>query len=171
VEKLTMVFKLVLDGNLHEIDIVRRRPHLVLRIDGREHEVSGIGSYGDGRQTIEIAGTAIHFARAHAGDRQFLRLDGRSFEAKLLDPRSVEAGGSGQDSVKAPMPGAVISLHKAVRDHVLRGETIVTIESMKLQTALLAPRDGVIAAILRVAGEVFDKDEVIVRLEAQAQVN
>ena len=166
-----MVFKLVLDGNLHEIDIVRRRPHLVLRIDGREHEVSGIGSYGDGRQTIEIAGTAIHFARAHAGDRQFLRLDGRSFEAKLLDPRSVEAGGSGQDSVKAPMPGAVISLHKAVRDHVLRGEAIVTIESMKLQTALPAPRDGVIAAILRVAGEVFDKDEVIVRLEAQAQVN
>lgn len=166
-----MALKLVLDGNLHEIDIVRRRPHLVVRIDGREHEVSVIGSYGDGRQTIEIAGTGVHFARAHAGDRQFLRLDGRSFEAKLLDPRSEEGGGSGQDGVKAPMPGVVISLHKAVGDRVLRGETIVTIESMKLQTALPAPRDGVIAAILHVAGEVFDKDEVIVRLEATAQVN
>jgi biotin carboxyl carrier protein len=166
-----MAFKLVLDGNLHEIDIVRRRPHLVVRIDGREHEVSGIGSYRDGRQSIEIAGTAVHFARAHAGDRQLLRLDGRSFEAKLLDPRSQASGGSGQDSVRAPMPGAVISVHKAVGDRVSRGETIITIESMKLQTALLAPRDGVIAAILRVAGEVFDKDEVIVRLEATAQVN
>jgi biotin carboxyl carrier protein len=171
VEKLTMALKLVLDGNLHEIDIVRRRPHLVVRIDGREHEVSVTGSYGDGRQAIEIAGTVVHFARAHAGDRQFLRIDGRSFEAKLHDPRSEEAGGGGQDSVKAPMPGAVISLHKAVGDHVLRGETIVTIESMKLQTALSAPRDGVIAAILRAAGEVFDKDEVIVRLEATARKN
>jgi biotin carboxyl carrier protein len=171
VEKLTMTFKLLLDGNLHEIDIVRRRPHLVVRIDGREHEISATGSYGDGRQAIEIAGTAVHFARAQAGDHQFVRIDGRSFEAKLFDPRSEEASGGGQDSVKAPMPGAVISLHKAVGDHVLRGETIVTIESMKLQTALPAPRDGVIAAILRAAGEVFEKDEIIVRLEATAQEN
>jgi hypothetical protein len=29
-----MALKLVLDGHLHEIDIVRRRPHLVVRIDG-----------------------------------------------------------------------------------------------------------------------------------------
>jgi biotin carboxyl carrier protein len=169
VEKLTMAFRLVLDGTLHEIDIIRRRPHLVVRIDGYEHEVSVTGSYGEGRQAIEIAGTAVHFARAHAGDRQFVRLDGRSFEAKLLDPRSDDTSGGGQDSVKAPMPGVVISLHKAAGDHVSRGETIVTIESMKLQTALPAPRDGVIAAILRAAGEVFDKDEVIVRLEATAQ--
>jgi 3-methylcrotonyl-CoA carboxylase alpha subunit len=169
VEKLTMALRIVLDGNLHEIDIVQRRPHLVVRIDGREHEVSKIGSSGDGRHTIEIAGTAVHFARATAGDRQFLRIDGRGFEARLFDPRSEEAGGGGQDSVKAPMPGAVIYLHKAVGDHVLRGEPLITIESMKLQTALPAPRDGVIAAILRAEGEVFDKDEVIVRLEAAAQ--
>ena len=166
-----MAFKLVLDGTLHEIDIVRRRPHLVVRIDGHEHEVSVAGSYGEGRQTIEIAGTAVHFARAHASDRQFVRVDGRSFEARLLDPRSEQSGGGGQDHVKAPMPGAVISLHKAVGDHVLRGETLITIESMKLQTALPAPRDGVIAAILRTIGEVFDKDEIIVRLEATAQDN
>jgi biotin carboxyl carrier protein len=166
-----MAFKLVLDGNLHEIDIVRRRPHLVVRIEGREHEISAIGSSGGGRQMIEVAGIAIHFARAHDGDCQFLQFDGRNFEAQLLDPRSEVAGGGGQDSVKAPMPGAVISLHRVVGDPVLRGETIVTIESMKLQTALPAPRDGVIAAILRTTGEVFDKDEIIVRLEATAQEN
>jgi biotin carboxyl carrier protein len=66
------------------------------------------------------------------------------------------------------MPGAVVSVHKAVGDAVTRGETIITIESMKLQTALPAPRDGVIAAILRGEGETFDKDEVIVQLEKDA---
>ena len=165
-----MAFKLLLDGKPHEIEILRRRPHLVVRIDGREHEVSVTGAYAEGRQAIEVAGTEVHFARAHAGERQFLRLDGRSFEAKLVDPRAEQAGGgSGQDSVKAPMPGAVISVHKAVGNAVTRGETIVTIESMKLQTALPAPRDGMIAAILRGQGEVFDKDEVIVTLEPLAR--
>jgi biotin carboxyl carrier protein len=164
-----MAFHLVLDGKPHQIDIVRRRPHLVVRIDGREHEVSVVGTYGEGRQAIEIAGKAVHFARTHVGERQLLRLDGRSFEARLVDPRSDETGGgSGQDNVRAPMPGAVISVHKSVGDAVARGETVVTIESMKLQTALLAPRDGIIAAILRTEGEAFDKDEVIVTLEAAA---
>ena len=72
------------------------------------------------------------------------------------------------DHVKAPMPGAVVSVHKAVGDTVKRGETIVTIESMKLQTALVAPRDGVIAELNRKEGESFEKDEVIARLEAAA---
>jgi biotin carboxyl carrier protein len=164
-----MAFTLVLDGTLHEIDIVRRRPHLVVRIDGQEHEVSISGSYGEGRHSIEIAGTMISFVRAHAGDRQFLRLEGRSFEARLLDPRSTKGGESAVDNVKSPMPGAVISVHKAAGDRVSRGETLVTIESMKLQTALPAPRDGVIAAILCAEGDVFDKDEIIVRLEAVAR--
>ncbi len=165
-----MAFAIMLDGKPHEIDIVRRRPHLVLRIDGREHEVSVVGTYDEGRQTIEIAGASVHFARAHVGESQFLRLDGRTFEARVIDPRSKSGGaGGGQDSVRAPMPGAVISIHKSVGDEVKRGETVVTIESMKLQTALPAPRDGVIAEILRTENELFDKDEVIVRLVVLAQ--
>jgi biotin carboxyl carrier protein len=170
VEKLTMAFKLTIDGRVHEVDIVRRRPHLVVRIDGREHEVSVAGHYGDGRQTLEIAGREVHFARAQIADRQIVRFDGRNFEAALIDPRSEAAGaGGGQDEVKAPMPGAIVSVHKAPGDAVLRGETVVTIESMKLQTALAAPRDGTIAAILRQEGETFDKDEVVARLDKLAE--
>lgn len=165
-----MAFKLTIDGKAHEIDIVRRRPHLVVRIDGREHEVSVTGHYGDGRQTLEIAGTEVHFARAQIADRQIVRLDGRNFEALIVDPRSEASGaGGGQDDVKAPMPGAVVSVHKAPGDAVKRGETVVTIESMKLQTALAAPRDGIIAAILRKEGDTFDKDEVVARLEKMAE--
>ena len=165
-----MAFKLTIDGKPHEVDIVRRRPHLVVRIDGREHEVSVTGHYGDGRQTLEIAGHEMHFARAQISDRQIVRFDGRNFEAALVDPRSEALGaGGGQDDVKAPMPGAVVSVHKAPGDAVKRGEPVITIESMKLQTALVAPRDGIIATILRKEGETFDKDEIVARLEKLAE--
>jgi 3-methylcrotonyl-CoA carboxylase alpha subunit len=160
-----MAFKVMVEGESHEIEIVRRRPHLVVRIDGREHEVSFTGDIGDGRQAIEIAGLPVHFTRAHAGERQVIRFAGRTFETGIIDPRS-EAEGSGGTlhHVRAPMPGAVVSVHKSAGDTVKRGETIVTIESMKLQTALVAPRDGVIAELYRKEGETFEKDEVIVRL-------
>jgi 3-methylcrotonyl-CoA carboxylase alpha subunit len=165
-----MAFKVMVDGRSHEIEIVRRCPHLVVRIDGREHEVSLPGGPGDGRHTIEIAGLPVHFIRAHSGDHAIVRFAGRTFEASILDPRSeAEGSGSGHDHIKAPMPGAVVSVHKSVGDTVARGETIVTIESMKLQTALIAPRDGVIAELYRKEGESFEKDEMIARLEDPAE--
>jgi biotin carboxyl carrier protein len=167
VEELTMVFKIAVDGSTHEIEIVSRRPHLVVRIDGREHEVSVTGTLGDGRQAIEIAGSPCHYARAQVGDRQIVRLNGRTFETAIVDPRAAAAGAdASHNHIKAPMPGAVVSVHKKAGDAVARGETIVTIESMKLQTALVAPRDGRIAELLRAEGEMFEKDEVIIRLEA-----
>ena len=67
------------------------------------------------------------------------------------------------------MPGAVVSVQKKPGDAVKRGEPIITIESMKLQTALPAPRDGVIASILKSEGETFEKDEVIATLEAEGK--
>jgi biotin carboxyl carrier protein len=165
VEELIMAFKIMIDERLHEIEIVHRRPHLVVRIDGREHEISTVGDCGNGRQTIEMGGVPVHFARAHSGDQQTIRLNGRNFEARLLDPQSENPRtGSAYDNVKAPMPGAVILVHKMIGDTVARGESILTIESMKLQTALPAPRDGVIAEILRKEGETFQKNEIIARL-------
>jgi biotin carboxyl carrier protein len=169
-EKLIMGFQLTLDGRTHEIEIVRRRPHLVVRIEGRDHEISQTGEGGDGRQTIEIGGLLVPLARAHVGERQIVRLEGRTFETRLVDPRSAATGASaGQDAVKAPMPGAIVALHKAAGDKVKRGEAVVTIESMKLQMALPAPRDGVIAELLYAEGGTFEKDEIIARLEKLAK--
>ena len=161
-----MAFKLTVDGRAHEIEIVRRRPHLVVSIDGRDHEVTAAGGFEEGRQAMEVAGLVVHFVRAPCGDRQIIRLGGRNFETGLIDPRSEVAGvGGDQDHVKAPMPGAVVSIHKSAGEAVKRGETLVTIESMKLQMALAAPRDGRVAEFLRGEGEKVEKDEAIVRLE------
>lgn len=161
-----MAFKLTIGGAAKEIEIVSRRPNLVLRVDGRLHEVGAMAEAGEGRHSVTIDGTAYSFTRAAQGERQFLRLDGRTFEAHILDPRDeAEAAGGALDHVKAPMPGAVVSVHKRPGDHVARGETLVTIESMKLQTALGSPRDGVVARITKAEGETFEKDEVIVDLE------
>lgn len=161
-----MAFRLMIGGRAYEVDIVRRRPHLVLSVDGREHEVSATGEFGDGRHALEIAGVIEHFARARRGEAQIVRLGGRNFAAQVVDPRSAaENAGGAHDDVKAPMPGVVIAIHRSVGEAVKRGETVATIESMKLQMTLGAPRDGEVAAILRGEGERFEKDEIIARLQ------
>ncbi|HXT09201.1 MAG TPA: biotin/lipoyl-containing protein [Roseiarcus sp.] len=161
-----MGFLLQLDGVAHDIEILARRPHLRLRLNGRDYEVTAPGSEGDGAQQIEIGGRSHGFVRADLGDRQVLRMAGRTFEATLRDPRDATgAGGAELDCVRAPMPCSVVEVHKRAGEAVARGEALVTVESMKLQIALLAPRDGRLARAPEGAGETFEKDAVVVELE------
>lgn len=160
-----MGFRINLDGVAHDLEIVALRPSLIVRIDGRGYEVHAAENGDDGRQTIEIDGRRIDFARAHVRERQIVKLDGRTFNSSLVDPRDVaEATAGGRDHVRAPMPGSVIEIYKQPGDPVQRGETLVTIESMKLQITLVAPRDGTLAELKRGLGDTFDKDEIVAEL-------
>ena len=160
-----MAFRIELDGAPHEVEILQLKP-LKLRIDGVDCLVTSTGSGDAGRETIEIDGERTAFTRAQAGARQILRFEGRVFEAALIDPRdAAEAGGHAQDEVRAPMPGTLVHIHKQPGERVSRGEALVTIESMKLQMTLNAPRDGVLASLSRAVGETFDKDEIVAELE------
>ncbi|CAD5253681.1 conserved hypothetical protein [Bosea sp. 62] len=164
-----MVLKLDLDGTVHHVTILARRPHLVLSVDGRRHVVESLDEAGDGSHRLTVDGEPVAFARAGSADGAIIRLNGRSFALRRLDAAAEASGGGGANVVRAPMPGTVIVVHKRVGDSVQRGETIVTIESMKLQMKLDAPRDGEIAEIAAREGEGFDKDAVLARLAAPAE--
>ena len=52
-----------------------------------------------------------------------------------------------QKPVVGPLPGLIIRLEKKVGDRVKKGDAIMVLESMKMETKLVAPADGVIVAI------------------------
>ena len=58
------------------------------------------------------------------------------------------------------------SLSVGVGAKVAKGDKILTLEAMKMQTTLYAPADGVIDEILAQAGEAVDTGDLIVRLRA-----
>ncbi|MCA3599626.1 MAG: hypothetical protein IOC58_01750 [Methylobacterium sp.] len=156
-----MPFKLLLDGEPCEIEILARQPRLLLAVNGRTYAVEPRA--GDGM--VRIDGETVAFARAEIGETQFLRIAGRTHVAEPARQGGAGAGGgSGANAVKAPMPGLVIRVHKQAGEAVARGEAVITIESMKLQMALGAPRDGVIATLLAEEGGSFDKDAVLALL-------
>jgi pyruvate carboxylase len=65
--------------------------------------------------------------------------------------------------VGAPMPGTVSTVAVAVGQKVTRGDTLVTLEAMKMQTAVRAETDGEVAEVLvRPSAPVDAKDLLIV---------
>ncbi|GGF52451.1 hypothetical protein GCM10007301_09930 [Azorhizobium oxalatiphilum] len=157
--------KMKLGDDLHEVKIIARRPHLVVSIDGRHHTIDDPGRECDGPGTLVLDGAAVSFARVSSGGSVLLHLDGRAIAVEVIDPLDeAEGSGHGRDEILAPMPGAVVQVHKAAGAAVTRGEAVLTIESMKLQTTLVAPRAGTLLAVLKGAGDTFEKDEVVARL-------
>ena len=161
---MALIFSI--DGEATNIEIVRRRPRLVLRIGRRDYEVTEEARSGP-RHRLLIDGEPIDFAAVSDGNVGFVRLRNRTRQVALIDSRQT-AGSLDEslDDIRAPMPGVVVSVHKGAGDAVRRGEAILTIESMKLQMALTAPRDGIVASLSKRAEDAVDKDEIVASLVA-----
>lgn len=71
------------------------------------------------------------------------------------------------DVLIAPMPGAVLSVATVPGATVAQGETLMVIESMKLETAIKAPRSGIVAEVHVGIGQTFNKDARLISLESE----
>ncbi|MFV0662619.1 pyruvate carboxylase, partial [Denitromonas sp.] len=66
------------------------------------------------------------------------------------------------DQVGAPMPGVVGSIGAREGQHVKRGDTLMTLEAMKMELAIKAERDGTIGAVhVKPGAQVNAKDLLI----------
>ncbi len=75
-----------------------------------------------------------------------------------------DAAGAGDASLEAPMPGTVVQLRVEPGAAVTAGETLVVLESMKMEIAIAAPRDGSVAEVRVAAGERVDRGAVLIEL-------
>jgi pyruvate carboxylase len=68
--------------------------------------------------------------------------------------------------VGAPIPGVITALPVNVGARVARGDKILSLEAMKMQTTVFAPADGVIAEVLVKVGDAVEAKDLLVRLRA-----
>jgi pyruvate carboxylase len=67
--------------------------------------------------------------------------------------------------VGAPMPGVVSAVTVAAGQQVAAGDVLVSIEAMKMETAIHAETDGTIAEVLVKPGDQIDAKDLLVRFE------
>ncbi len=90
-----------------------------------------------------------------------LVVDDISFEPALPGSAAHGAG-----DLRAPFNGKVISVQAAPGARVARGDTLLVIESMKLEHALAASRDGVVKTVHVEAGQQAATAQVLVSFES-----
>ncbi len=102
---------------------------------------------------------------ARVGDQVFVFSQyGLAFD--IVDPldRAATAAGDG-NVIEAPMPGLVKAIYAMPGQSVAEGDRLAVLEAMKMEHALLAVRDGVVAEVLSEEGAQVEAGAPLVRLE------
>lgn len=126
----------------------------------------------DGAALLTLDGHSERVEIAVRGDDVFVFLAGAAYQLRYahpLDRLAAQAHGSADDSVRAPMPGSLVAVHVEVGATVAKGQTLLVMESMKMETTIVAPRDGVVEAVHFGQGQTFDRDALLVSLAAGEQ--
>jgi pyruvate carboxylase len=67
--------------------------------------------------------------------------------------------------VGAPMPGVISTIAVEVGQQVERGDTLLTMEAMKMETSIKAERDATVKRVVARIGEQFDAKDLLVEFE------
>ncbi len=71
------------------------------------------------------------------------------------------AGGVGSIKIEAGAAGKVFSVDKKAGDVVKRGDTILVLEVMKMETPVVAPEDGTVASVDVAVGQSVEAGAVL----------
>ncbi len=122
---------------------------------------------GDGRGLLTITGASEPVRFAIDGDIIHLHIRGRTRILRYRDPLSAHAlvkKDAGHLMARAPMPGVVVKTSVMPGEAVTTGTALMVIESMKLESVIRSPQEGVVDRIHFNEGECFERDAVLVTI-------
>jgi pyruvate carboxylase len=97
------------------------------------------------------------------GQPRDIRVQDRSVEGALK--RHPKADQANADHVAAPMPGKVSSVVIKPGQRVKTGDRLLSIEAMKMETAVYSPKDAGVAEVLVTPGSVIEARDLLVVLK------
>ncbi|MDA9008741.1 pyruvate carboxylase [Alphaproteobacteria bacterium] len=107
------------------------------------------------------------------GNRQiFFELNGQPRTVVVNDRSKVSAehvrpkSSGAEGEVAAPMPGSIVTVEISVGETVSKGQVLLTIEAMKMETSLFAEKDGKVEEVHVQTGDRVDVKDLLVRLSA-----
>ncbi len=119
----------------------------------------------DGRtETVHAASTGASLWLRRGARTLELETPDRAIRTAELLVSIVRAEGPVSPELRSLMPGTVVSVPVADGDRVAAGDTIVTVEAMKMESPLIAPVAGIVRVSVRV-GDLVRRDQVVAVIE------
>ncbi len=150
-----------------------------LALLGRAYEFL-VAQVGAGRYRVEVDGVVVlvevdrrsqHERRVLVGGRRHLvtGVAGRGSHLVEVDGYSHRVVRDEAGLVRAPAPAVVVAVPVQPGDTVEAGDTVVVLESMKMETAVRAPQPGTVREVLAEVNAQVDAGAPLLRLDTVAE--
>jgi biotin carboxyl carrier protein len=122
---------------------------------------------------LRAGGRSLRVLVEGSGPDWFVTLHGRRVEVSVRSRREqllaeaarASASGAGPVDVTATLPGLIVAVETTEGSEVAAGDSLLTIEAMKMQNEVRAPRAGRVATISVSAGQTVGTGQLLLRLE------
>jgi acetyl/propionyl-CoA carboxylase alpha subunit len=158
-----------LEGRAGRLAVAYRfgRDGLVANVAGEAAEGARVHGCAPGEVDLEVAGVRRRIAVERAGERVFVDSALGFSELRAL-PRFAEpevelAAGS----LVAPMPGVVRQVCAAVGAQVAKGDVLLVLEAMKMETPIRAPHAGRVAELRASVGQQVEAGALLAVIEGE----
>ena len=136
-----------------------------LRIGDREFPFS-VKERETNSGAIEINGRTVPFF-AHRKRRELsIWIDGHTYRLEAVENTGgAEHASANSGEVRAQMPGKVLRIDVRVGDAVAERQTLVIMESMKMESSLVAAKAGTITAVHCEPGQTVDMGDLLLEIQ------
>ena len=152
-----------------EGDQVKR--HWTIGVNSKPHEViTPEFEYYRRRLSLKINGARHMFRLKYDENHIRVSFCGINRVCEIYTPREWDLAhfmlqgekAAPENVLKCPMPGLITSIDVKEGAHVRKGQELVRMESMKMETGVAAPIDGQVDKILAQPGQTVETDEVLI---------
>ncbi len=163
--------RIVLLDEYDDVTVSGSSPEYLVQIGDADPQPAVLAATSSGDHSIQLGAQR---ARVHVkvkGEMAYILAFGQTFELRIVNPveQAARSAKGGRNKARAPMPGVVVDIHVTEGEHIVRGQSMMTIESMKILTAIQAPRDGVVDSIHYGSDQPFEKGAILVTLRPEEE--
>jgi biotin carboxyl carrier protein len=167
------LYTVVIDNREYAVNITAGR----CTVNGEPVNAQVVSLNGNGLQLVRRGGQSVEvFLSAHEDDVYQMTMSGGHRIVTRVTSQTRRRSQAGPDAgggnvLVAPMHGLVVDVPVHEGDTVEQGQTLVVLESMKMQMQLRSPRAVKLSKVCVQAGGQVEKGALLVQFEEQSKSN
>lgn len=129
-----------------------------ITVNGKLYDVSveEVGEILGGVQASKTISTFVNKDNANTNNNNEKQISNKPQDSIPIDENAI--------SIKAPMPGTILSFNVSVGDTVSEGQVLAILEAMKMENELTAPASGKVKSIHVEKGSSVIENQVILQI-------
>lgn len=129
-----------------------------ITVNGKLYDVSveEVGEILGGVHASKTISTFVNTDNANTNNNKEKQISNKSQDSIPIDENAI--------SIKAPMPGTILSFNVSVGDTVSEGQVLAILEAMKMENELVSPASGKVKSIHVEKGSSVVENQIILQI-------